>query len=98
VELRFRWAHRLQVQVYVPCRSSGAASDHRAKISIFGGFLLSVRRAPHVSAILRRPISVLVVRRGPHASAILRQPIAVPVFSLPPYCGDAFLRGAIWRV
>jgi hypothetical protein len=67
------------------------------KISIFGGFLLSVRHGRHVSAILGQPISVLVVGRGPHVSAILRQPISVLVFSLPPYCGDAFLRGGIWR-
>jgi hypothetical protein len=65
---------------------------------IFGGFLLSVRRGRHVSAILEQPISVLVVGCGPHASAILRQPIGVLVFSLLPCCGDAFLRGAIWRV
>jgi hypothetical protein len=59
--------------------SSGAACDYPAKISIFGGFLLSVRRGPDVSAILRQLIFALV-------------------FSLPPYCADAFLPAVIWRV
>jgi hypothetical protein len=41
---------------------------------------------------------LLFGRRGPHVSAILRQSIFALVFSLPPYCADAFLRAAIWRV
>jgi hypothetical protein len=85
------------MQVHVRRRSSGAVCD-RVKISIFGGSLLFVRHGPHVSAILGQPISAPFVGRGLHVSAILRQPISVLVFSLPPYCGDAFLRDGIWRV
>jgi hypothetical protein len=75
-----------------------AAVCDRVKISIFGGSLLCVRRGARVSAILGQPISAPFVGRGLHVSAILRQPISVLVFSLPSYCGDAFLWGAIWRV